>query len=215
MLLGENEGVFALDAQLMTDYPLSTCPADPGERVHDGFFYRSDVGLALFEATASDTGSLPHRSSIRGIGQSAAVSVGETPVRGLVVGLNLWTASLSPIFVENGRTIKPDDDSVKLTILRVGPFLDWYPNPRRGFHVLGAVAWAVQIEHDTKGNPIKPFAMGVSLTTGTGYEWFVSSQLSLGFLGRVDSGWLTRSPGDRAENTLFVSPTIALAGTYH
>lgn len=191
------------------------CPVDPGARLHDGFFARSEAGLALLEASVSDSGQHPRRSRIRAIGQSAAISIGATPASGLVVGLSIWTAILDPSFVEDGRTVVPDDNSVKLTLLRVGPMLDWYPNPRRGYHVFGSTGFAVQIEHDTKGNPIYPVPLGVTASTGTGYEWFVSDELSLGLLGRFAFGWLTHTPSSTPERMLFVSPELALGATFH
>lgn len=187
----------------------------PGDRMHDGLFARSEAGVAVLEATVSGSGQLPRRSRIRAIGQSASVNIGATPARGLVLGISIWTAILAPTFVEDGRTIVPDDDSVKLTLLRIGPFFDWYPNPRRGYHMFSSGGFAVQIERDTKGNPIYPIPLGFSFSTAAGQEWFVSSDLSLGFLGRFAFGWLTRTVVGTPERMLFVTPELALTATYH
>jgi hypothetical protein len=194
--------------------PEGECAPDPGERLHDGFFARSESGVALLSASVTDSGA-PSRSRVRGVGQLASISIGTTPLAGLVLGGTLWTARFDPVFVEDGRQITPDDDSVKVTLLRLGPFVDWYPNPGQGFHALSTVALALQVETDTKGEPLPPAAFGASLSTGAGYEWFLSSEVSLGFLGRVAFGGLTRAATGGTERSLFVIPEISIAATYH
>ncbi|HMJ50770.1 MAG TPA: hypothetical protein VK540_01810 [Polyangiaceae bacterium] len=192
------------------------CPdRDPGERLHDGFFARSDTSLAFFRAIVSGADTPPRRSGILGVGQGAGISVGGTPERGLVVGGTVWTARMDPVFVENGQTVTPDDDSVKVTLLRLGPFLDFYPDPTRGFHLWASAALTAQIETDAKGNAIKPAALGAALTIGPGYEWFVTSQLSLGLLGRVSLGRVVRTPSEGEQHVLWIVPELALAATYH
>ena len=70
---------------------------------------------------------------------------------------------MDPVFVEQDRTVSPDDDSVKITLLRLGPFLDFYPEPAGGFHVVTAAALTVQVESDVKGNAVQPAALGAAL----------------------------------------------------
>jgi hypothetical protein len=191
------------------------CEAEPGERLHDGFFARSESGIALLSAYVSDSGGPPFRSRVRGVGQGASISIGGTPARGLVLGGTLWTARMDPVFVEDGQDVTPDDDSVKVTLVSIGPFVDWYPHPGRGFHALASLALTVQFETDAKGNPLLPAGFGASLSTGAGHEWFLSSQLSLGILSRVALGRLHRAAADGPERTLFIIPELALSATYH
>jgi hypothetical protein len=122
---------------------------------------------------------------------------------------------MDPVFIEAGKTAAPDDDSVKVTLLRVGPFLDFYPDPTRGFHVVTAAALTVQVESDVKGNAIEPAALGAALSIGPGYEWFIMDEVSLGLLGRVSLGRLVRSPKEGAEHILWIAPELALTATYH
>ncbi len=189
--------------------------ADPGERLHDGFFARSETGLAFLWEGISGDRSIPRRTGVRGIGQGASIAIGGTPERGLVVGGMVWTARFSPMFLEDGKTVTPDDDSVKVTLLRLGPFLDFYPDPARGFHVLGAASFTAQVETDVKGNAIKPAAVGAALTVGAGYEWFVAAELSLGVLGQVATGRAVREPSEGREHMLWIAPELALTATYH
>ncbi|HVU00600.1 MAG TPA: hypothetical protein VHE30_02570 [Polyangiaceae bacterium] len=183
----------------------------PGARLHDGFFARSDTGIAVLFAQVSGRGP---RSGIRAVGQSATISVGGTPARGLVIGGMVWTARLDPVFIEAGRTIHPDDDSVKITMLRLGPFLDYYPDPRLGLHFQTALQFSVQIESDVKGNAIDPPAVGAATSVGVGYEWFLSSEASLGFLARTALGDVVRTPVGGEEHQLWVVPELGVTATY-
>jgi hypothetical protein len=192
----------------------SNAAADPAP-THDGFFARSDVAFAFFSAVVSGSGGAPRRTGIRGMGQSQALSIGGTPERGLVTGGSVWAARIVPQFVEGNRTIVPDDDSVKITLVRLGPFLDWYPAPSRGFHTSVDAALTAQIESDVKGNPVKPAALGAALSIGTGYDWFVADHLSIGLLGRFAFGRAIRKPADGDQRMLWFVPELALSATYH
>jgi len=171
--------------------------------------------LAFFWASVAGSLGPLGRTGIRGLGQSGAIDFGGTPARGLVLGGTVWTARIDPVFIEGGKSVSPDDDSVKVTQLRLGPFLDWYPNPARGFHTTVSFGLVVQIESDVKGNPLRPLAYGGALATGTGYEWFVSDVLSLGLLGRFALGSVVRQVGAASERTLFIVPELAISATYH
>ena len=122
---------------------------------------------------------------------------------------------MDPVFVEEGKTVSPDDDSVKITLLRLGPFLDFYPDLAGGFHFVTAAALTVQVESDVKGNAIEPAAFGAALSIGPGYEWFLADELSLGVLGRVSLGRLVRTPNDGEQHILWIIPELALTATYH
>jgi hypothetical protein len=189
--------------------------AAESDRTHDGFFARSAPGLAFLWAHVDGATGVARRSGVRGIGQSGELALGGTLARGLVLGGSLWTVRIDPVFVEGGRRVSSDDDSVKWTALRVGPFVDFYPDPTRGFHATATLAAVVQFESDTKGDAIEPLAYGASLATGAGYEWFVSSDVSLGLLGRFQLGGLARSAHGSDERTLFIVPELALTATYH
>jgi hypothetical protein len=187
---------------------------DPTARRHDGFFARADVGLAGMWAGVSRSAS--GRDRIWAIGQSAGLYVGGTPQPGLVLGGYVWTARLDPTFVVRGTRVSPDDDSVKLTLGRIGPFVDWYLDPLHGFHVQVAAGLAVQVESDTKGNSIKPGSVGGAGSFGLGYELFVGSQFSIGAMARFSVGALARSPPGAGEERLFFEiPELLLTSTFH
>lgn len=189
---------------------------DPSDRMHDGFFFAARAGVSSFFGHEEATPPIaPFRTALRGVGQSAEIAVGGTPWPGLVLGGSLWTARIDPSFVEGGRTVTPDDDSVKITVARIGPFLDWYPWPRRGFHTAVAAGLGFQAESDVKGNPIRPPWLGAGVSVGSGYEWFVSSQSSLGFFARVTLFDLFRRTLGAEDSILSIAPEVAVSFAYH
>jgi hypothetical protein len=195
---------------------LAPCrPTDDGAYRHDGLLLRSAPGIAVFRALVSGSVARPRRTSIDGIGPSSSLEVGATPARGLVLGGSLWTAQLDPVFVDDGKRVSSDDDSVKVTQLRVGPFVDFYPRPRRGLHASAAVSLVVEFESDTKGDAIRPVWYGASFATGVGQEWFIAGEASLGILARFALGSLRRSSGGVTESLSFIAPELALTATYH
>lgn len=195
--------------------PLPCRPSDGGAYRHDGFLLRSAPGLALLWATVSGSAGPSRRTGVRGVGVSSSLELGGTPARGVVVGGTLWTGRLDPVFIEGGKRVSSDDDSVKLTELRVGPFVDFYPRPERGFHASAAVTWVVEFESDVKGNAIQPGWYGASLATAIGHEWFIASEVSLGLLVRFAFGSLGRSSSAGSERLTFIAPELALTATYH
>lgn len=187
--------------------------AAPGAYQHDGFYLHAETGVALLSAHVAD--SPRGRSRVRGIGQSGGIALGAAIAPGLTLGGNIWTARIDPSFVENGVSVVPDDDSVKLTLGSLGPFLEWYPNPYRGFHLQSSAAVAIAIETDVKGEPLRPPALGAKFALGAGYEWFVSPQFSLGFLVRMNVLADARPRPEGPERTLAEIPELLLSSTYN
>jgi hypothetical protein len=203
------------DAGQRAPLPESVCLKDAGDRRHDGFFARSEPGIAFLTAHVDDRGASPRRSGVRGVGQSAAVSLGGTPLPGLVVGGTLWTARIDPVFTEDGVRVSSNDDSVKLTMLRLGPFLDWYPDERAGFHALANLTFDIHVESDEKGDAREPAAFGGSFGLGAGHEWFLASSFSLGAVARLAMGASGRAAPGGLERTLYAVPELLLTATYH
>jgi hypothetical protein len=191
-------------------------PPGPGAYTHDGFFARAGVGVAYaLIRVGPATLPSPRRTWIRGFGQASKILLGGTPLPGFVVGGSIATERIDPTFVEGGVAIIPDDDSVKVTLVRLGPFVEWYPSPGRGFHVGAGASLALQVETDVKGDPISPGFMGGALSMGFGYEAFTGEDLSLGVSAEVTFGGLSRDADGVHETMTWTVPALVLAATYH
>lgn len=196
--------------------PDEPCPCPgPGARRHDGFFVRAEASAALLRASVRGALDAPGRSAAEGIGQASAVRVGMTPARGLVLGASLWAARIDPAFVEDGVRVVPDDDSVKWTVARVGPFASFYPDPRRGFHADLALSLVLSVESDTKGKPLEPGAAGPGFSVSVGHDWFVGAELSLGVFARAAFARTSRQRDGARERTLSEVLELGVAYTYH
>ena len=78
-----------------------------------------------------------------------------------------------------------------LSFALLGPFIDYYPNPRQGLHLLGSIGLGILAMGDgtLRNSTYVPFqdhaGAGVGVLAGLGYEWRVDDKWSLGALARV------------------------------
>jgi hypothetical protein len=80
-----------------------------------------------------------------------------------------------------------DDASIGLG--SIGPYLDFYPDPMGGFHVLGSLGYAQVSFDDGDGIVEEVTSSGFTLGGGVGYDAFVSNEWGLGVLGRFGYAW--------------------------
>ena len=170
--------------------PGSDLPAPPrqarGVHLHDGFYLRMGLGLAYSAAlVSSDSKSVPDYNFAGG-GAAFDLWLGGTPTPGLALG-----AALSAVGVNSssrhasGQSIS---GSVAGSTGLLGFFVDVFPDPERGFHFGGALGVASG-QAEIKGSGKTYQGGGVGLAAWTGYDFWVSSQWSLGgalrFMGSV------------------------------
>jgi hypothetical protein len=200
----------------------STCP--PEGRCHDGFYFRAASGFtgysdALISDTNADAGRDPE-ASISGIGTASELAVGGTVSRGLVVGGGLYGANVLTytVTVERGESA-PAELLRPSQLALVGPFVDWYTDPARGFHLQGSIGLAlgVSLEPERTQLHFRDPGVGGGLMLGFGYEWWIGAEWSLGVLGRLSIAVLgEEDDGGRDFSRVAVaSPAFLLSITYH
>jgi len=195
-------------------------PAPGGRHVHDGFYFRGSLGFAeLAFEQRSDLGGIPNGHA-SGPGTASDLMLGGTPARGLVVGgALLATHSPNPQFDSRNPALKLD---AAASFVVIGPFLDFFFDPRRGFH-LGAAAgpsaiWYRDLDPDTADRPEAYAGFGVAGFAG--YDAWISSNWSLGGYVRAMAAWTKRqvdyagSPlvDERADGT---SLAVLFSALYH
>jgi hypothetical protein len=140
----------------------SAPPPEPsaGVRRHDGFFLRLSVGPSLF-----------HASYTAGIGGNYELALGGTAGRGVVVG-----GMVSP------KVLLVTESGVPIPLFAsfLGPFVDLYPDPSNGLHVLGAIG----VGSASYNGHLAP---ALEAMVGLGKEWWVGEQWSIGVLGRLSA----------------------------
>lgn len=196
--------------------------------VHDGFYMRFGSGLAGFDerlqSEDSDVYGGEIKSRTRGIGTVSELAIGGTISKGVVLGGGLYTFDLlaSTLRLEDGSVDAPpaELDTGLRNLVLLAPFVDIYPNPRRGFHVqgaLGVAALTASVFGSSATDRSKYSAIGGGLMLGAGYEWWIADEWSLGVLGRAMVTVLT---GEDESDVRWIhiaatSPSFMFTLTYH
>jgi hypothetical protein len=201
-------------------------PPDRGARVHDGFYFRVAAGFAAYdERLSSDDsalgGSVEARN--RGIVSVSDLAIGGTVAPGWVVGGGIYSLDLvaSTLRVSSDAAAVPDELDPGLRSLSViAPFVDWYPNVRGGFHAQAALGLATltpRVFAHPATEKSEYIAIGGALLLGTGYEWWVADEWSIGVLAQLGLRVLRgKDDGDVAWTHLVTnSPTLCVSLTYH
>lgn len=107
--------------------------------MHDGFYLRASVGFGSLRATFAD--DRVSNDSLEGAGASLHLNllIGGSPSPGLALGGALLAESAASVDYDyNGRHAY--DRSTSLLVL--GPFVDGFPKPHRGWHLGGSLGLA-------------------------------------------------------------------------
>jgi hypothetical protein len=160
-------------------------PARHGAHVHDGFYFRGSLGFGtLAFDQKSDLAGIPS-GRVSGLGTASDLMLGGTPAPGVVVGgALLATHAPNPNFDSNRPAIEP---GVAASLAIIGPFVDVFFDPRRGFH-LGAAAGPSAIWYrdlDPTPSTDREAYLGVGAAAWAGYDAWISANWSLGGYVRV------------------------------
>ena len=139
---------------------------------------------------------------------------------GVILGGGFFTSSV----LSSERTVDglmPPDEvmtgSGNFTL--VGPFVDWYFDPRRGLHLQAAAGFATVRGWDFPEAEDNPDAVSVGggLMLGFGYDWWASEQWSVGILARVIGIAAVQEDDNAMEWThgIGTSPSLLFTATYN
>lgn len=124
---------------------------------------------------SDDAGKMPDVTA-HGWGYALDVMLGGTPKPGLVIGGALLIhEALSPSVSVSGTGNTPPKIPTMGGWL-VGPMIDGFPDPDGGFHVGGLLGFAVLSGFPNNGKD----PSGGGLSAWVGYQWWTSSEFSLG-----------------------------------
>jgi hypothetical protein len=202
-------------------------PPDEGARVHDGFYFRSAVGFAVMDERLESKdlaagGSVEARN--RGIASVSDIAIGGTVAPGWVIGGGIFTADLvASTYRASGSSasVPPSElDPGLRNVTLVGPFVDFYPEVRGGFHVRGALGVST-LTPQVFGHPgtqrSEYLALGGGLMLGVGYDWWVADEWSIGVMSQAGARVLVGEDDDGVEWThvVLTSPGLYVCLTYH
>ena len=181
-------------------------------RYHEGLFLRLATGPAFMRESWRPEGG-GERATYTGWGPALEVAVGKSVARGLVVA---GAAQLAGIInrTETFRGSSYDLASTIHFVDTVGALVDYYPDPRKGFHLGGALGLVAVSELDTHFGNLQT-DWGGSASLHVGKETFISDRWSAGVMARVTFYWYgTGDPAPGASSKGF-SPTLLLAFTFN
>jgi hypothetical protein len=202
----------------------------PGVREHDGLYLRFAGGLGIGRDRAEssedfeniDTGDA---ESFDGAGSAFAaateVAIGFTPLRGLVLGVAVYSATIPALELES-TSIADGSYEYEVSQLAIfSPHVDFYLNPDRGLHFQGGFGFATYIAGQAYPSLDGPdarahTATGLGFMLGVGHEWWVGDQWSLGLLARVLYAWTDGSDPESVDwSHKTLAPTAMITATYH
>ncbi len=187
---------------------LSSFPARAEGQTHDGLQFRGAVGFGYLSDGESNDATLHGGAGV------LEVYLGGTPARGLVVGGFVSGASAIGPSVSTD-TITVTDTDTRLTLFTVGPYIDYYPNPHGGLHILGTLGFAnLTASYDDGTVSTRDSATGITLGGGIGYDWWVSRDWSLGILGRFTFAATKRTIDGFSVSEDTVLPAVLFSFSY-
>ncbi|HTV19916.1 MAG TPA: hypothetical protein VMG12_14625 [Polyangiaceae bacterium] len=201
-------------------------PPDVGAHVHDGFYLRIASGFSVLDERlqSDDVDGRNTEARNRGIASLSDLAFGGTVAPGWVVGGGIYSLDLvaSTLRVD-GSSVDPipaELDPGLRGLSLIAPFVDWYPNVRGGFHAQAALGLATLVPR-VFGHPATSksdyAAVGGGLLIGTGYEWWIADEWSIGVLTQLGIRVLRGEDESGLKWTHLItnSPSLCVSLTYH
>jgi hypothetical protein len=154
-----------------------------GYKTHDGFYLRMGLGLGGGHINVSTDSNSAKDFAFGGAGLSLNLWIGGTPWRGVAIGGLLGVQTMA----ESDAEVAGQNSKQKLagSTGLIGPFIDVFPDPLRGLHVGGSLAFA-NISAKSSGdvlkmNGVKDYnAGGLGASAWLGYMGWVGPEWSMG-----------------------------------
>ena len=193
---------------------------DPTAHLHDGFYLRVATGFGSHYQTIGVQGHDPS-VSVSGVSSVGELALGYAIRPGRILGFGFYSATLV-VTDRTFHTAQPMPPDALLNDVKdfnvMGPFIDWYFNPRRGMHLQGALGVAtVRGLGVADARVSDDVVLGAGVMLGFGYDWWISDQWSIGLLGRVAATTTTSDDqsGVRWEHGAGASPSLLFTATFN
>jgi hypothetical protein len=188
----------------------AVCHAESAPYTHDGFYLQMSLGGGYVRASTSADGV---DETISGGAIAGSLWIGGSLVPGFALGggtLGVIAPSPSYKLTIGGQsqTGALGDNSMQLQML--GLVADWYPNPTKGLHFQALVGYA-GLSFGASDGSTSETASGLGLMGGVGYDFWVSTEWSIGVLGRLAYA----APKRDELSFSVVSPALLASFTYN
>jgi hypothetical protein len=150
-------------------------------------------------------------SSISGLAVAGQLLIGGTPAPGLAAGGGMMGFHVFSPTVKTGDNEGDSDSAMAGSLL--GVYADYYFDPNGGLHALALLGIATLSD----GEADSDLAVGFGGALGIGHDWWVSEELSVGALARVQLLSTSASVGDTDVDASYTTLVPALLATvsYH
>jgi len=202
-----------VSAQIRLDTPDVRRPVQRTYHFHEGFYLRMSVGFGDYRASFSDGNHSNQDFSEHGANMALDLLIGGSPSPGVSIGGALL---LDPLFGANydrdGQGLGSHGGYSTL----IGPFIDGFPDPVKGWHLggmLGLAALSFENVNETGGKTAT--AGGLGGAAWFGYDFWVGSEWSIGPQLRL-MGMRTSNDQDGHDISAWSrSFTIGISGVYN
>jgi hypothetical protein len=158
---------------------------EPAGHMHDGFYLRGSIGPGLLWTRF--TNGILDEENISGRGGAFDLQLGGTPSPGLVVGGGLFFGGMEHEAVRPPGAAAEDGDPGSVGLMAIGPFVDYYPDPKGGLHFGGMLGLAAMgFDTPSRDGGDSPYAKeargggGGALGAWIGHDWWIAREWSLG-----------------------------------
>lgn len=177
--------------------------------MHDGFYLRMNLGLGLGSSSFKDADPSQQNSDADGSNLSLDLLIGGAPSPGFVLGGGLLTDTLfSADFEQGGRAIEERD----FTMFLIGPFVDGYFNPRKGWHAGGMAGFSTARLEDV--GDFVTNSNGFGIAAWLGKDYWVAHDWSVGWKGRILAAKTYKSDDTHDINATSLSFTLMFTTVY-
>lgn len=190
----------------------SLAAAQSAPHEHDGLYVRLGLGVPYGFGSAEPDGGGP-KADISGVGVATELAIGGTLAPGLVLGAGAYNMILpSPKYEFAGgeETLGAHHAGT------LGPFVDYYVNPKEGFHVQAALLLSFLVV-DEKDDFESESGGGFGAMVGAGYEFWIGDQWSVGPLFRFTYAKVKVEGSDSEAkfDVTLMAPALLASFTYH
>lgn len=145
---------------------------------HDGFYMSLEAGVGHLSSTFDFPNAEMTASSQT---FSSGLLLGGTVGPVVIGGGFTYDYGFSPSAEQNGQEAELED--VKLYLIGIGAFANYYVDPAGGLHFIGFLGWG-GLESSYQGDAGGSDPTGMLVTIGGGYDFWVADEWSIGPLAR-------------------------------
>ena len=189
----------------------------PNAHTHSGFFLRMSGGVGYMSDSSQISGLGDGKVVARGGGLVLGLDIGGALNPGLIVAASFSFQSLPNPNISTDTRLMPTPRNPQLSMLAL--MGDFYPDPKTGFHVGGALGLAglsQRQDSSTNASNNDESGSGFGFLPHVGYEWWVGNYWGVGVMGRF---LYARTKSDLKDGTTakdsVVGSSISFTATYN